>query len=281
MRITPLTRTPSLSVFDYRCDATPEDRPYPEQHAAFSLSYVRRGSFGYRYRGTAHELVAGSLVLGHIGDEFMCTHDHHECGDECLSFQFGEALVESLGANDSVWRIGCLPPTPELMVLGELGQSVVTGNSDLGLDEIGLAIAARFVDVVSGQPARTIATAPRDRRRVVEIALWLDECCHESVVLEDVAARAGLSPWHFLRLFGDVVGATPHQYLLRARLRRAARLLAESDLSITDIAADVGFGDLSNFVRTFGRAAGVSPRAFRQAARGDRNFLQERLGSRP
>jgi AraC-like DNA-binding protein len=42
---------------------------------------------------------------------------------------------------------------------------------------------------------------------------------------------------------------------------------------------DVGFADLSNFVRTFHRAAGVSPRAFRRAARGERKILQERLAS--
>ena len=76
-----------------------------------------------------------------------------------------------------------------------------------------------------------------------------------------------------------MLGVTPHQYLVRSRLRRAARLLAEEDRSITDIALDVGFADLSNFVRTFHRAAGVSPRAFRRAARGDRKILQERLGA--
>ena len=56
----------------------------------------------------------------------------------------------------------------------------------------------------------------------------------------------------------------------------AARLLADEDVSITDIAYDVGFGDLSNFVRTFHRAAGVSPRAFREASRGKRKILQDR-----
>jgi AraC-like DNA-binding protein len=48
---------------------------------------------------------------------------------------------------------------------------------------------------------------------------------------------------------------------------------------VPDVALDVGFGDLSNFVRTFHRAAGVSPRRFRQAARGDRKILQDRLVS--
>jgi AraC-like DNA-binding protein len=53
--------------------------------------------------------------------------------------------------------------------------------------------------------------------------------------------------------------------------------LAEDARDVTDIAYDVGFGDLSNFVRTFHRAAGVSPLKFRQASRGMRKIFQERL----
>jgi AraC-like DNA-binding protein len=75
-----------------------------------------------------------------------------------------------------------------------------------------------------------------------------------------------------------VLGVTPHQYLLRSRLRHAARLLADDARSVTDIAYDVGFADLSNFVRTFHRAAGISPLKFRQASRGLRKIFQERLG---
>jgi AraC-like DNA-binding protein len=95
-----------------------------------------------------------------------------------------------------------------------------------------------------------------------------------------MAREAGLSAFHFLRLFASVLGVTPHQYLVRSRLRHAARLLADHDRAITDVALDVGFGDLSNFVRTFHRAAGVSPRAFRQAAKGERQLLEERFAAR-
>jgi AraC-like DNA-binding protein len=72
---------------------------------------------------------------------------------------------------------------------------------------------------------------------------------------------------------------TPHQYLVRSRLRRAARLLADEERRISDIALDAGFGDLSNFVRTFRRAAGVTPSAWRKAARGDRKILQDRFAA--
>jgi hypothetical protein len=75
-------------------------------------------------------------------------------------------------------------------------------------------------------------------------------------------------------LFTRVVGVTPHQYLIRCRLRHAARLLAQDTQPVTAVAFDCGFGDLSNFVRCFGRAAGLSPLAFRRLAQGQRKILQ-------
>jgi len=71
-----------------------------------------------------------------------------------------------------------------------------------------------------------------------------------------------LSPYHFLRTFERLTGVTPHQYILRARLREAALRLAEPG-RVLDIALDCGFGDLSNFNRTFRAEFGVSPRIFR------------------
>ncbi len=280
MVATTICQRGSLSVIDYRCSVGPGDRPFVELYGRCSVSYVRKGSFGYRYRGESFELVAGSILVGHAGDEFMCTHDH-VCGDECLSFQFAPALVETIGDGKGIWRTGSVPPLPELMVLGELAQAAAEGRSDIGLDEAGLLFAARFVEVVSGRKRRPPEMRARDRRRAVEAALWIDAHAHEPIDLESAAAEVGLSAFHFLRLFADVLGVTPHQYLVRSRLRRAARLLAEDDRSITDVAFDVGFGDLSNFVRTFHRAAGVSPRSFRRAAGGDRKILQDRLRALP
>jgi AraC-like DNA-binding protein len=167
----------------------------------------------------------------------------------------------------------------ELMVLGELAEAAAEGRSDIGLEELGLLLAARFVEVVSGRKQRAPAAGAADRRRAVAAALWIDAHAQDPIGLEAAAAEVGLSPFHFLRLFAKVLGVTPHQYLIRSRLRRAARLLAEDQRPVTDIAYDVGFADLSNFVRSFHRAAGVSPRGFRRAARGDRKIFQDRLAA--
>jgi AraC-like DNA-binding protein len=271
-----LLQSGSISVSDFRCSAGPGDKPFTEQYASHSISYVRKGSFGCRCRGRTFELVAGSILVGHPGDEFVCTHDH-VCGDECLTFFFAADLVQAIGDRPEVWRVGAAPPLPELMVLGELAQSAADGRSDIGLDEIGQVFAGRFVEVVSGRSREPVPNTARDRRRAVETALWIDANSHQEINLEGAASEAGISPFHFLRLFSGVLGVTPHQYLVRSRLRHAARLLADDDISVTDIAYDVGFGDLSNFVRTFHRAAGVSPRKFRAASRGIRKIFQERL----
>ena len=277
MTATTLLQRPSISVSDFRCDAAAGDAPFTERHRCHSISYVRKGSFGCHSRGRFTELVAGSVLVGHPGDEYVCSHDH-VCGDECLSFFLQPDLVEAIGDRADIWQIGSTPPLPELMVFGELAQASAEGRSDIGLDEIGQLFAGRFVEVISGRAPKPFSASERDRRRAVETALWIDAHSHEEIDLEQAARQADISLFHFLRLFAGVLGVTPHQYLVRSRLRHAARLLADQDRSITDVAYDVGFGDLSNFVRTFHRAAGVSPLKFRRASRGDRKIFQERLG---
>ena len=273
---TTLLQSDSMSVSEFRCTAEPGDKPFAEQYACHSVSYVRKGSFGCHCRGRFHELVAGSILVGHPGDEYTCTHDH-VVGDECLSFFLDPELVETIGDRTSVWQVGSVPPLPELMVIGELAQTAAAGNSDVGLDEIGHLLASRLVELVSDRKAKPLTAGLRDRRRAVEAALWIDANSHHQIDLDDAAEQAGLSTFHFLRLFSAVLGVTPHQYLVRSRLRHAARRLVDDDSPVTDIAYDVGFGDLSNFVRSFHRAAGASPLKFRQASRGDRKILQERL----
>lgn len=273
-----------VTVVEFRCEAGPHDAPYPEAHSSHSVSYVRRGSFGYRYRGRESQLVAGSMLAGCPGHEYVCTHDHHHGGDECLAFFLRPELAERLGGARAVhWQAGGVPPLAELVVLGELAQATARGDTDLGLDEVGLMLASRFVRVVGGASPHDAGSAKgpsaADRRRAVETALWIAVHAGEDLSLDALAAQWGVSPFHFLRVFSQALGVTPHQYLVRARLQRAARLLAEEERAVTDVAYESGFADLSNFVRSFRRAAGVTPGAFRRAARGDRKILQARFAT--
>lgn len=255
----------SISVIDFRCTTR-----VTGQHKETSLSYVRAGSLVYRAGSKTAELVAGAILIGRRGIEYTCTHPSSDAGGECLSFRYASDLIDAMGIREDALRIGGVPPTAELMVLGELAQSAANGNSDLGLDEIGITFAARLAEALSARKLHSSAGTENDRRRAREAALWIDTHAHEPVDLETAAAVAGMGPHHFLRVFARCLGVTPHQYLIRCRLRRAARLLAEDLRSIGDIALEAGFGDISNFTRTFHRVARMSPRRFRVLARSGR-----------
>jgi AraC family transcriptional regulator len=83
--------------------------------------------------------------------------------------------------------------------------------------------------------------------------------------LRSLAQIAHLSPYHFLRTFEELTGTTPHQYLLRARLREAAIRLRIESTRVLDIGLACGFGDISNFNRSFRAEFGMSPRAYRHS----------------
>lgn len=113
MASTTIFESGQVSVLDYRCTAQPGDKAFVELHDTYSLSYVRTGSFGYRSAGKAFELVAGSLVVGRPGEEYVCTHDHVH-GDECLSFRIAPSLIEAASSSPSAcgasrWRCGAPP----------------------------------------------------------------------------------------------------------------------------------------------------------------------------
>jgi AraC family transcriptional regulator len=276
MRIQTLSRSAPVEVRDYRCEATPGERPFVECFADHSLSFVRAGSFGCRARGQARELVAGGFLVGAPGEEYTCTHDHHAGGDACLAFHFSAGFIDGLACRP--WPVGGLPPITALATLAEaaLARWRRDDGIDPGFDEIGVALAARYVALVEDRPVRHARPSPADRRRAVAGALWIEANATEAIDLDAASRTCGLTPWHFLRVFRDVIGVTPHQHLVRARLRRAAARLAEGD-SVTGAAAAAGFGDLSNFVRTFGRTTGLTPRAFQRAVRGHRALRRTRL----
>lgn len=263
---TTLARSSLFEISEYRCSAAPRQTPFVEHHSAFSLSYVSRGGFGYRHDGRTFEMTPGSVLVGHPGDEYMCDHDHVH-GDVCLSVRVAPALVDELDGAAGVWRVGAVPALAPLVVFGELASSAARGAADVALEEAAALLVERFATVVGGQPDGRVRVRPRERHRLIETAEWIRAHAAQPLDLDAIAAHAQFSPFHLLRLFRRTFDVTPHQYLVRSRIRRAARLLAEEDASITQVALDVGFRDLSHFVRTFRRAAGMSPREFRRLSR--------------
>src|SRR5262249_44329760 len=107
---------------------------------------------------------------------------------------------------------------------------------------------------------------PRGRLRAV--AEYIEGHLDASRTLEQMAAVARLTPYHFARQFKAATGLPPHQYVIRRRVERAKQLLqAKTGLSLAEVAAHAGFSDQSQLCRHFKRLVGVTPGWFRTPAR--------------
>lgn len=94
----------------------------------------------------------------------------------------------------------------------------------------------------------------------------LDQGYATPITIEQLSDRVALSPYYLIRLFRRTYKQTPHQYLIRLRITRAKELLSGSDLSITEICADVGFESLGSFSALFRKTVGISPSAYRRSS---------------
>ena len=93
--------------------------------------------------------------------------------------------------------------------------------------------------------------------------ILLDQSYDAPISIDDLSREVALSPYYLIRAFRHIYKQTPHQYLVGQRIARAKELLRNSDLSITEICAEVGFESLGSFSTLFRKVAGVSPRAYR------------------
>jgi AraC-like DNA-binding protein len=264
------------TVADVLCTSGPSDRPFEEQHSNTSIAIVLAGSFQYHGTRSRELMTPGSLLLGSMGGNFECRHDHGT-GDRCLSFSYSPDVFERL-AFDAGWRgagkgfrVLRLPPLRDLSAVVAQASAGLAGAA-VSWEEIGLEIGFHAVRFAEGASPRTFDAAPSTIARVTRIVRMIERHPRAKLNLAHLAAEARLSPYHFLRTFQAIVGLTPHQYILRSRLREAAGRLISEPEKILDVALDCGFRDVSNFNHAFRAEFEVSPRSFRQ--RGESGFLR-------
>ena len=266
-----LARGTGWSVADVVCTSGPGDRSFEERHRNVCIAVVAAGSFQYRSSTGRALLAPGSLMLGNAGHVFECGHAHGT-GDRCISFSYAPEHFERLTADVGAprFRVAALPPMRAMSPAVARACSGLATNcaDDLAWEELGVRIAVAAARVANGGRDRMRDLPPSAEARVTRVVRMMEEMPAARHSLAQMAEEGRLSPYHFLRTFQSVVGLTPHQYVLRMRLRRAATRLIQrattEKTSVLEIALDCGFGDVSNFNRSFRAEFGRSPRAFRR-----------------
>jgi len=269
MRYRILASGPGWTAYDNVCTAGPGAPVFEEQHAAVCIAAVTEGSFQYRSSQGRALLAPGAVLLGNYGYCFECGHEHGT-GDRCLSFHFTpdhwDTIVAAVpGARTAAFALPRLPPLPSLIPSTAAIEAACAEDDHAALEELGLRFAGAVTTALAGKRGAARPPSRRDQRRISDAVRRIAENAQEPerLSLATLASEAAMSPYHFLRTFRQVVGMTPHQFLLRTRLHRAAVRLRRSDAAVSTIAYDAGFNDLSTFNRRFRRLMGVSPSVYR------------------
>jgi len=245
-------------------------------HAAFTTTVVLSGKMTATIGDRAYELSPGEAALTNVGQDHWA---------RALAVEFVSIGVTPVLINELVSEIGLIRTAAEIVFRA----SVVTDEAvsklaraiaiEISANEVGrsamLEALVRQLVIHLLRSHLTVRKSDQielsraglvDRRLRLAIEFMHDNFGRE-LALEEIASAAYLSEYHFARLFKQITGVTPHVYLANVRLERARKLLAETALPISEIAATVGYQSQSHFTKMFKSVTGVTPRAYRDAAK--------------
>lgn len=250
-----------------------------------TLRFVQRASA--RARRTV-SICTAAFVLARAGLLAGRSATTHWAFADALASAYPEVAV----APDRLWvRDGPVFTSAGVTTGIDLALALVA--DDLGADAA-LRIARMlvvFVQRPGGQAQFSTALAAQESERapIRELCAWLADHLRGELGIEALAARVGMSPRNFVRVFRREVGVPPARFVLGLRIEAAQRRLERSDDALAQVAAHVGFGSPEVMNRAFGRVLGVTPAAYRarfraadrgRARRGAARLLEKRAASR-
>ena len=234
------------------------------------IGVVTSGVFNYRCPGGSATAVPGTVLFGNTGEDFSCEH-LDTAGNRRLYVALNPEFVEEV-ANDccvdsASFVEPALCPSSAATVIYGMVTKVANGGADDEEAIINLTATALRLH----RRHRTRPTSLSQRARLIDVVRHLEGGYASACSLTELSGLAGLSRYHFIRVFRELTGASPHQYLMNSRMRAAADRLLDPTEPVTTIALTVGFNDISHFNRVFRKTFGVSPRQWRSPARRSAN----------
>jgi AraC-like DNA-binding protein len=184
-------------------------------------------------------------------------------------FRFGEALVRRVGRAEAFPCFVGLSD-PRLAQLADLAVAMSDApepTPELVWEAFGTLLLNRLPSAPSAPAFQRGGLAPWQVRRTTD---FMHSNLGRNIALKELAELVGLSPFHFARAFKQSVGDPPHRYLARRRIERACELLAASELSVIEIAAQLGYEAPGALSRMFRREVGLSPSDYRRRAQSSR-----------
>ena len=231
-----------------------EDWQGDPDEEAFALPVVIatvEGRWGFHGRDGKVHADSANLVLGHPGETYRCSHDERLPTDRTLSVTFDPELLDDVLPTRSE-----VPRSTRTDVL--LASLAGGGLEELHFEALVIEL---LLELVAIRTSRSYVS-PAQRSAVAAAREYLEGSLDRRVTLLELAAQVHLSPFHLHRLFRSVVGVPPHEYLTRARIRRALVLLADG-VSVTEVATATGYSTPSSFSSAFSRRVGVAPSLYR------------------
>jgi hypothetical protein len=216
-----------------------------DRHEHVLIAAIVEGSFRYRSTHGSAILTPGTLLLGNAGDPFECTYGH-SLGDRCISFSytpdFFEHVVRAIpNARRSDFGAHRIPPTREMVALTATVEAESVFGDALRAEEVALQIAGGVLTLLNGAKQSGRQPSRRDENRIIDALHLIEARYSEALSIAELAGEACMSLYHFLRVFRDVVGVTPYQFLVRFAMRRSTwpRLMSQFQLLLLPTASAI------------------------------------------
>lgn len=235
----------------------------PHTHEAFGIGTIDAGAERFRYRGAVHTAPAQSLVLMNP-DELHTGESASEEGWQYRMLYLDPARLAAITGEQGWWftEAVCFDP-PRAAQLSALLAMLWQVRDPLARD--GILLTAIDLLRPCARIGDKVAAAPRHRFDLIKE--YLRDNLAGNITLNELAALASLSPWHFQRQFKAQYHVTPHQMLMAFRLWRAKELLA-SGRPAADVALAVGLTDQAHLTRSFANRYGTTPVRYQKQIRG-------------